>query len=73
MLAIKSDSELNRFFKGANFHQAGVMPTNFFDSDKQKKKKGSIDDDEEDDEEDDEDFKMIDQINEESEDLEDDM
>ena len=69
MLAIKSDSEFNRFFKGANFHQAGVMPTNFDFNQQKKQKKGIIDDDEDDDE----DYQMVDQINEESEGLEDDM
>ena len=70
MLAIKSDSEFNKFFKGATFHQAGVMPTNFYDLNQQKKKKkGSIDDSEDDDE----DFQMDEQINEVSEDLEDDF
>jgi hypothetical protein len=46
MLAIKSDSEFNRFFKGANFHNAGVLGINFHDIDKNKKKIMQKDEDE---------------------------
>lgn len=51
MLAIKSDSEFNRFFKQAEFHETGRLPQIIVSKKDNKKKKGA---DEE--EEDDEDF-----------------
>ena len=39
MLAIKSDSEFNQLFKGAYYHNAVVMETNFHKTDKKIKRR----------------------------------
>jgi histone H2A len=48
MLAIRSDEEFSRFLKGAEFAQAGRLPTYLDDGNKKKKKKSAMEDDDDD-------------------------